>query len=73
MSADDEKQAAGEAAAALVEPGMTVGLGTGSTAAWFVKALGARIKKEGLTIKGVATSRATEALAASAWRAGDRS
>jgi DeoR/GlpR family transcriptional regulator of sugar metabolism len=32
----------GEAAAELVESGMVVGLGTGSTAAWFVKALAAR-------------------------------
>ncbi len=60
MSADDQKRAAGEAAAALVQAGMTVGLGTGSTAAWFVRALAAR----GLAdIRGVATSRATEALA----------
>lgn len=60
MSADDQKRAAGEAAAALVEDGMVVGLGTGSTAAWFVKALGAR----GLKVRGVATSKATEVLAA---------
>lgn len=38
---DAQKQAAGEAALAYVEPGMKVGLGTGSTAAWFVKALAA--------------------------------
>ena len=42
MSADDQKRRAGEAAALRVEPGMTVGLGTGSTAAWFVRALAAR-------------------------------
>jgi ribose 5-phosphate isomerase A len=42
MSADDQKRLAGEAAALRVEPGMVVGLGTGSTAAWFVKALAAR-------------------------------
>lgn len=59
--ADDQKRAAGEAAAALVENGMTVGLGTGSTAAWFVKALGAR----GLDIVGVPTSLATAELAQS--------
>jgi len=58
-NADEQKKKAGEAAAALVEAGMTVGLGTGSTAAWFVKALGAR-KLDAL---GVATSEATEALA----------
>lgn len=42
MSADDQKRLAGEAAAKRVEPGMVVGLGTGSTAAWFVRALAAR-------------------------------
>jgi ribose 5-phosphate isomerase A len=39
---DQQKQRAGEAAAERVEAGMIVGLGTGSTAAWFVKALAAR-------------------------------
>ena len=61
MSPDDQKRAAGTAAATLVEAGMTVGLGTGSTAAWFVKSLAAR----GLSVRGVATSEATAALAAS--------
>lgn len=56
MSADDQKRIAGEAAAGLVEAGMTVGLGTGSTAAWFVKALAAR----GLpNLRCVPTSEAT--------------
>ncbi|WP_068874095.1 MULTISPECIES: ribose-5-phosphate isomerase RpiA [unclassified Phenylobacterium] len=59
--ADAQKRAAGEAAAALVENGMVVGLGTGSTAAWFVRALAAR----GLDIVGVPTSKATADLAAS--------
>ncbi|MES2896876.1 MAG: ribose-5-phosphate isomerase RpiA [Pseudomonadota bacterium] len=58
---DDQKRASGEAAAALVESGMVVGLGTGSTAAWFVKAVAAR----GLDIVGVPTSVATAELAAS--------
>lgn len=39
---DTQKKIAGEAAAERVEAGMVVGLGTGSTAAWFVKALAAR-------------------------------
>ena len=39
---EDQKRRAGEAAAERVEAGMVVGLGTGSTAAWFVKALAAR-------------------------------
>ena len=61
MSADDQKRRAGEAAAALVEDGMTVGLGTGSTAAWFVKGLASRK----LGIRGVPTSEATAELARS--------
>ncbi|QUD88367.1 ribose-5-phosphate isomerase RpiA [Phenylobacterium montanum] len=61
MTADEQKRATGEAAAALVEDGMVVGLGTGSTAAWFVKALAARK----LDIRGVPTSVATAELAAS--------
>ncbi|THD60217.1 ribose-5-phosphate isomerase RpiA [Phenylobacterium sp.] len=60
-TADDQKKAAGEAAAALVEDGMVVGLGTGSTAVWFVKALGAR----GLKLTCVSTSTVTADLAAS--------
>jgi ribose 5-phosphate isomerase A len=59
--ADAQKRAAGEAAAQLVESGMVVGLGTGSTAAWFVKALGARA----LDVTCVCTSVATAELAAS--------
>ena len=57
--ADAQKRAAGEAAAALVEPGMVVGLGTGSTAVWFVKALAARA----LDVTCVATSVSTAELA----------
>lgn len=63
MTLDDAKREAGERAVALVLPGMTVGLGTGSTAAHFVRALGGRIA-DGLTIAGAApTSEATAALA----------
>jgi len=65
MTAESQKRAAGEAAAGLVETGMTIGLGTGSTAAFFVQALGQRIAGEGLKIRAVATSQATETLAAS--------
>ena len=59
MSADDQKKAAGYAAAELVEPGMVVGLGTGSTAAWFVRALAERR----LDVRCVPTSQATADLA----------
>jgi ribose 5-phosphate isomerase A len=59
MTSETQKRAVGEAAAALVQDGMTVGLGTGSTAAFFVESLAGR----GLTLKCVATSAATAALA----------
>lgn len=61
--ADTGKKAAGEAAALLIENGMTVGLGTGSTASFFIQALARRIQNEGLQIRGVPTSRAAEKLA----------
>ena len=60
---DEQKRAAGEAAAALVESGMIVGLGTGSTAAWFVRALAGRIEADRLDVRGVPTSAATARLA----------
>ena len=57
VTADDEKRLAAEAAAELVEDGMAVGLGTGSTVAHLLPALAAR----GLDgIRCVATSVATE-------------
>jgi len=40
--ADQQMREAAEAAAALVEPDMRVGLGTGRTVAWFLRALAAR-------------------------------
>lgn len=58
MSADSWKQQAAERAIALVEDGMTLGLGTGSTAAKFVDLLGKRVK-EGLNVRCVPTSDAT--------------
>src|ERR1700712_1412117 len=54
--ADEEKRLAAEAAARLVEDGMTVGLGTGSTVAFLLPALAAR----NLDIRCVATSPGTE-------------
>ncbi|NBR78707.1 MAG: ribose-5-phosphate isomerase RpiA [Alphaproteobacteria bacterium] len=52
------KQKAALRALELVQPGMALGLGTGSTARYFVDALGARIA-DGLDIVGVPTSEAT--------------
>ncbi|MBV9811418.1 MAG: ribose 5-phosphate isomerase A, partial [Acetobacteraceae bacterium] len=60
MTEDAAKRAAGEAAAALVEHGMLVGLGTGSTARFVVAAIGRRVREEGLRITGVPTSAETE-------------
>lgn len=55
-SSDREKQAAAEAAAELVEDGMLVGLGTGSTVGFLLPALAHR----GLELRCVATSVQTE-------------
>jgi ribose 5-phosphate isomerase A len=59
---EELKLRAAEAALAHVEGGMRIGLGTGSTAAHFVRLLGARIA-EGLDVVGVATSEVTAKLA----------
>lgn len=59
---DDEKRAAAEAALEYVKPGMRLGLGTGSTAEHFVRALGPRVKA-GLKLMTVATSERTATLA----------
>jgi ribose 5-phosphate isomerase A len=56
MSVEHEKRIAAEAAALLVEDGMTVGLGTGSTVAYLLPALANRT----LTVRCVATSLQTE-------------
>ena len=55
------KQAAGEVAAGLVRDGMVVGIGTGSTVAFFIDALAQRIQTEGLKIRGIPTSEVTVA------------
>jgi ribose 5-phosphate isomerase A len=55
MSAEREKQLAAQAAAELVQDGMRVGLGTGSTVAYLLPALAAR----GLDVRCVSTSPAT--------------
>jgi ribose 5-phosphate isomerase A len=60
---DTAKYVAAYRAADMVEDGMRVGLGTGSTAAWLVRRLGERVQQEGLRIKGVPTSTRTAQLA----------
>ncbi|XYD10200.1 ribose-5-phosphate isomerase RpiA [Methylobacterium sp. NMS12] len=64
MSGPDLRRAAAARALDLVEPGMRLGLGTGSTAAAFVSLLGERVRA-GLDIVGVPTSEATRAQAES--------
>jgi ribose 5-phosphate isomerase A len=59
------KKAAAEAAASLVEDGMVLGLGSGTTAALFVTALGARVSGHGLRVSGIPTSEQTAELARS--------
>ena len=63
MTADQWKQQAAARAIELVQDGMTLGLGTGSTAARFVDLLGRRIRDEGLKVACVPTSEATRAQA----------
>lgn len=62
MGVEAEKRLAAETAAGLVEDGMTVGLGTGTTVAFLLPALGRR----GLGIRCVATSPRTEEAARAA-------
>ena len=64
-SQDELKRAAAVAAAALVEDGMIVGLGTGSTAAFAVAELARRVK-QGLRFVGIPTSERTAAAATAA-------
>lgn len=52
----EAKRMAGEAAVSWVQEGMTVGIGTGSTVAFFIAALGRRIREESLHMYGVPTS-----------------
>jgi ribose 5-phosphate isomerase A len=59
VSDGSEKRVVAEAAALLVEDGMSVGLGTGSTVGFLLPALAAR----GLDLRCVATSPATETAA----------
>jgi ribose 5-phosphate isomerase A len=61
---DDLKRAAASAAAELVEPGMLVGLGSGSTATHAIRLLGERFR-DGVRFTGVPTSMASATLARS--------
>jgi len=60
---DRAKFVAARRAVDLVEDGMKLGLGTGSTAAWMVRLLAERVRDEGLRVTCVPTSSRTSALA----------
>ena len=60
---DTAKYVAAKRAVDFVEDGMRVGLGTGSTAAFMVRALGDLVREDGLRIRGVPTSIRTADLA----------
>lgn len=62
MNVEEQKRAAAARAVELVQPGMLVGLGTGTTSHHFVELLGERVRG-GLHIVAVATSEATKAQA----------
>jgi ribose 5-phosphate isomerase A len=64
MANDQEKEAAARASLQFVKDGQVVGLGTGSTAAFFIKLLAGRVKS-GLRIRGIPTSVKSQELAAS--------
>ena len=59
---DEERRRAAEAALAEVRPGMKLGLGSGRTAEYFVRALGERVRT-GLSVIGMPTSVRTAELA----------
>jgi len=63
MNRENAKKAAGQEAAQLVRDDMRLGLGTGSTTAYALKAIGERIQAEGVDVRGVPTSFAAERLA----------
>lgn len=57
------KEAAARQAVTYVQSGMTLGLGTGSTATYFIEALGERMAQENFSLRGVPTSDRSRELA----------
>src|ERR1700757_1924422 len=64
MANDQEKEAAARAGLRFVKDGPVVGLGTGSTAAYFIKLLGEQVQN-GLRVRGIPTSVRSRELALS--------
>jgi ribose 5-phosphate isomerase A len=64
MANEQEKEAAARASLRYVKDGQVVGLGTGSTAAFFIRLLAEQVR-EGLRIRGIPTSERSRELASS--------
>src|ERR1700740_3133466 len=64
MANDQEKEAAARASLRFVKDGQVLGLGTGSTATYFIKLLGEQVKN-GLRVRGIPTSVRSRELAES--------
>src|SRR5580698_921727 len=64
MTQDEAKRKAARRALDFVEDGMSLGLGSGTTSAIFIRELGERVK-QGLRVRGIATSIASQQLAES--------
>jgi len=64
MANEQEKEAAARASLNYVQDGQVVGIGTGSTATYFIKLLGERVR-QGLRIRGIPTSDRSRELALS--------
>jgi ribose 5-phosphate isomerase A len=64
MTQDDAKRMAARRALKFVEDGMLLGLGSGTTSTMFIQELGERVK-QGLRVRGIATSIASQQLAES--------
>ena len=56
----NSKQLAASKAVSFIKSGMTVGLGTGSTAYWAIEMIGEEVKKNAVQIKAIATSKRSE-------------
>ena len=56
----NSKKIAADKAISLVQNGMILGLGTGTTAYWAIEGIGARMKQEGLRLEAIATSKQSE-------------
>jgi ribose 5-phosphate isomerase A len=64
QNVDKAKELAAQRSLEFIDEGMVVGLGSGTTATHFIKLLGEKVK-QGLKIRGIASSKASEELARS--------